>query len=295
MKIIHSLWTKPLFKEKRLNAFDRFMGGWSEKKYNYMSWTLSCLQFKKFYDTIELYTDNYGKKVLIEQLELPYTKVHVILDKLNNYDFDLWAIGKIYTYSLQNEPFLHVDGDAFIWEKFNSKVESSDLVVQNKEINYPYYRESLKEIFSEFSYIPDCLHELKDKEDIQSINAGIFGGNDTEFIKGYTKEAFRFIDKNINHLKRINIGIFNTVFEQLLFYYRAEQENKTIYCYKKNINEKFEGLAEFNDVKKYTKYIHVVGDYKKNEEVGQKLERRLLVDYPEYYFKIIRLLKKNII
>ncbi len=293
MKIIHSLWTKPLFKEQQINDFDRFMGGWSEKKYNYMSWTLSCLQFKTFYDEVELYTDEYGKEILIDQLDLPYTKVHIVLDTLNNYDFDLWAIGKIYTYSKQKEPFLHVDGDAFIWEKFDEEIENADLVVQNKEINFPYYKKSLNEIFSEFSYIPSCIKKLKNETDFHSINAGIFGGNDTEFIREYTKEAFKFIDKNINKLNQINIGIFNTVFEQLLFYNIVKQEKKKLIFFKKNVNEKFEGLAEFNDVKKYTKYIHVVGDYKKNKEIGQKLERRLLISYPEYYFKIIELLKKN--
>jgi hypothetical protein len=83
MKIIHSLWTKPLFKNKNLNAFDRFMGGWSEKRFNYMSWTLSCLQFKSFYENIELYTDEYGKKILIDILDFLLFSAHFLKQFIN--------------------------------------------------------------------------------------------------------------------------------------------------------------------------------------------------------------------
>jgi len=75
-------------------------GGWSDKKYNYMSWAFSCLQFKKYYSEVELITDKLGKELLIDKLELPYTSVKVELDQLNSYHSDLWALGKIVKYNL---------------------------------------------------------------------------------------------------------------------------------------------------------------------------------------------------
>src|ERR1700730_5036463 len=129
MKIIQSFWSKP----SREISSDKSMGGWLEKKNNYMSWALSCLQFRSFYDEVELVTDRYGYDLLINQLELPYTNVKIVLDDLNDFHSDLWALGKIYAYSLQDEPFIHADGDIYIWEKFSDKIENAELVAQNIE------------------------------------------------------------------------------------------------------------------------------------------------------------------
>jgi hypothetical protein len=126
-KIVQTLWTKPVF-EDNSNIHQRFHGGWLNKKYNFMAWTLSCLQSKKFYENVELVTDARGKLLLIDNLELPYTNVRVELDCLNNYPNILWTLPKIYTYSIQDEPFIHIDGDVFIWEKFHEKIESANYV-----------------------------------------------------------------------------------------------------------------------------------------------------------------------
>jgi len=295
MKIVHSLWTKPMFKKQDRNDFDRFDGGWTDKKYNYMSWALSCLQFGKFYDQIELYTDNYGKEILIDRLQLPYTKVHVVLDKLNHYHPDLWTIGKIYTYSIQNEPFLHVDADAYIWERFCPELENSNLVAQNEEIGFSHYRKSLEEVMGIFNYKPVCICRQNYQTQPSGVNAGIFGGSDIDFIKDYTKVAFELIDKNIIDLEKVNIGQFTVFCEQHLFYNMAMERKKLIYYLTHGINEDYDGLAEFSGVSKKTKFIHVVGKFKKYAQTGENIARRLLLDYPEYYFRIDGLLKKQVI
>ncbi len=81
--------------------------GWLHAEYNLMSWALSCLSLRKYYNQVELYTDQRGYDVLIKKLHLPYTAVHVV------YDDNLclpqhWAYAKLKTYSMQTEPFLHI-------------------------------------------------------------------------------------------------------------------------------------------------------------------------------------------
>lgn len=78
-----------------------------------MSWALSCLKFKEIYNEIELVTDINGKHLLYDILELPYTNVVTKLDDLNDYNHNLWALGKLYAYKLQQEPFIHVE---LMWE-----------------------------------------------------------------------------------------------------------------------------------------------------------------------------------
>ena len=125
MKIVQSFWSKP-HSDALINVWEsRSHGGWLDDKYHYMSWALSSYQLRKYYDEVELVTDAAGKELLIDILNLPYTNVVVKLDEINDYDRDLWALGKVYTYSLQQSPFLHVDGDIFIWKPFEKKLLES--------------------------------------------------------------------------------------------------------------------------------------------------------------------------
>ncbi len=57
MKIVHTYWT-PNKIEKAINN----KGGWLTNEAHYMSWALSCLNAKKLYNKIELYTDNEQTK-----------------------------------------------------------------------------------------------------------------------------------------------------------------------------------------------------------------------------------------
>ena len=114
--IIQSFWSKPFFKENDdLNA--RFKGGWLSANFFFYSCLLSCLKFKQNYGEVTLYTDNLGKELLIDKLEIPYSKVNLELNELQDYPAELWALGKVFTYSLQEKPFIHADTDVFIWNK----------------------------------------------------------------------------------------------------------------------------------------------------------------------------------
>ncbi len=289
MKIIHSYWSKPSIEK----GYDRSAGGWSDKKYNYMSWALSCLQFKKYYSEVELITDKLGKELLIDKLELPYTSVKVELDQLNDYHSDLWALGKIYAYSIQDKPFMHADGDLFIWKKFDSDLESASLFAQNQELNFPYHFDSVKEMEDNLPYIPVCIQEERaiNKDDIYGCNAGIFGGNNISFFKEYTKEAFAFVDKNINDIHKINIGRFNITYEQFLFLCLAKYKNIKIHYFTEGVDHHFKGMTNFNRVPKKTTFIHPVGYYKKYKPIGEHIAMRLLADYPSYFYKIEKLIR----
>ena len=73
-----------------------------------MGWALSCLQLRKYYPEVVLYTDKVGAEMLIDTLKLPYTEVACEFDKFNDIHKDLWALPKIHAYASQHTPFLHV-------------------------------------------------------------------------------------------------------------------------------------------------------------------------------------------
>ncbi|WP_461631562.1 DUF6734 family protein [Labilibaculum euxinus] len=284
MKIIQTYWSSPA----KLNSPDdkngRNNGGWLSEYYHACSWALSNLKFRQFYPHMELYTDTNGYDWLVNKLGLKYTKVHLSLDNFDTYHPTLWALPKIHTYSLQNEPFIHVDGDVYIWEKFNSELENGQLLVQNFEGETPYYKMAIEQIKENFSYLPDLLKEqIYNDHPFTAVNAGIIGGQDYKFFKEYATVAMDFIDRNKNHLSKIDIGMFNPIFEQLIFFLLAEEKRISITPFSKGIKKNFAEFLTINDVPLFTKYIHTIGGNKRLEYMCNEIEARLKYEFPKEY------------
>ena len=153
MKIIQSCWSC-----NRPNLLE-FNAGWLTPEYNLMSWALSCLQMNKYYDNLVLYADPVSARTLIDELHLPYTTVRCELEKLNKFNPELWALPKIYTYSKQEEPFLHVDADVFIWKPFDIDLLSSNLIAQNMEIATDYYENVMFSLEKNLKFLPNEIVE----------------------------------------------------------------------------------------------------------------------------------------
>ena len=290
MRIIQSSWTCNKFDMLRSNF------GWLSPEYHLMGWTLSCLQLKQFYPIVDLYCDNSSKKILIDILQLPYDNVICNLDKLNTYHSQLWALPKIYAYSQQKSPFLHVDGDVFVWQKFDENLLTSNLIAQNVEAATIYYDTIMKSLESSLIYFPnEIIVERKQRNPILAYNAGIFGGKDINFFREYTKKAFEFVDKNNMNLSKIDVTNFNIFFEQYLFYCLAKSKKKTVNVLIPEIigDNQYKGFGDFARVPYEKKYLHLLGTYKKNEFVCNQMANRLRQDYPIYYYRIIELFKKN--
>ncbi len=71
--------------------------GWAAPHFHLMGWALSCLQLNKICQRVELYANTYAAKLLIETLELPYSKVHTLHDEFLIANENLWALYKIFT------------------------------------------------------------------------------------------------------------------------------------------------------------------------------------------------------
>jgi hypothetical protein len=69
MKIVQTLWTLPSLSDKSSKNIlqNRLKGGWINQRYNYFSIAYSCLTLKKFYNKIELITDDFGEDLLIKE------------------------------------------------------------------------------------------------------------------------------------------------------------------------------------------------------------------------------------
>lgn len=288
MRIIQSYWSC------RKSDLITDQPGWLAPEYHLMSLALSALQLKKHYKDLVLYADSTSAKLLIDELNLPYTEVHCELDKLNKYHPELWALPKIHVYAKQNVPFLHIDGDVFIWKPFEEKLIQNELVAQNMESATVYYSKIMNELEANLKYFPiEILEERTQKNPIHAYNAGIFGGQDTIFFQEYARKAFEFVNKNETALSKIRVGNFNIFFEQYLFYCLAKKRNKTVGVLFEDIigDNQYKGFGDFIEVPYNKQYLHLLGNYKRSKTVCLQLADRLRQDYPEYYYKIIKLYK----
>lgn len=208
MKIVQSLWTFP----RQLTGEDL------------VRWALSFTLAKRHHGRVELHTDEYGAFLLSDVLGLGYDAVYRTLDGISSEARpSLWAFGKIVAYQAaasQNEPFIHIDDDVFLFKPLPEWFVNSPVVAQCSE-TYSYYKL--------------CLSTLTDSQrrasslppsKWQAYNTGVFGGSGLEFIAGYARGA-RALVREL--MKDPNAKEFcNTVFEQAYLGKVAKEVNQEI-------------------------------------------------------------------
>lgn len=265
--------------------------GWVKPEYNAMSWALSCLQLKKVYGNVTLYANKPAASFLLDELHLPYENVVIFPESYILPHPGLWALPKIWTYSLQQKPFLHIDGDVFLFDKLSEDLVSGDVVGQNIEVATEYYTSMQREIEEHFTYFPDVVkNDFAMDEPIRAINAGILGGNDIELFKEYTAEALRYIDRNTQHFPVVTVDHFNVFFEQHLLYVMAMEKHSNIKLkYNDIIEDKgYSYIGNIMDTPRYRDYVHLLGHFKKDEFTCQKMSSKFRELYPDVYEGILK-------
>ncbi len=290
MKIVQTFWCGAQNSNKPLHI----NGSWTSPEYNWMSWALSTLLLRRHYNQLELYTDEIGKKILIDTLRLPYTKVHIVFHENAIIHPKLFGLAKIHTYSLQQEPFMHVDGDLFLWNPVPQHTKGARLIASNPEVDLFFNKKILDEMEAHFEYIPDHLKNLNQQEHIFSSNAGIIGGSDLTFIRKYCSEANRIVNENREHLEKVDLGLLNMLIEQISLFYLAAQENvKTVYCVPKPVDHPlYKDYWRFADIPEVP-MIHPVGGCKQIPYVLYHLARRLQLEFPQMYYHILQCCKNE--
>lgn len=286
MRVVQTFWSG------RKNPLENGYG-WLSPEFNIMSWALSCICLKRNYDEVILYTDSAGYAIFHDMLELPYTRFEVLYDNIKCKP-EHWAYSKMLTYSLQEKPFIHVDGDVFLHNRLSPLIESSGLIAQNMETGTSYYKNMMNPIMMNIAAVPDILHKEIIKDSIPSYNAGIIGGNDIVFFKEYCQTAFEFIEKNkLNDLENeyVNVNL-NILFEQILFYALATKHNKKVATVINHpIIDNGYMYDEFCNFHAFDRLplMHIIGGHKKNPEICRMLRVILSERYPEIFERIQQL------
>ncbi len=206
-----------------------FSFGWLTPEHHLMSWCFSCLQLKKLGYKPHIFCNNEAAQLLIHDLALPYSEVIISHNDYYIPDKRLWALSKIHTYSLQTVPFLHIDGDVFLFERFPEKLLQSEVIAQNMEEATAFYTGAQEGYMKYFSYFPpEVKADFFSGQPIKAVNAGILGGTNATFFQEYAHEAIAYVKRNERHLSDVAIDQFNVFFEQHLCYSMATCRNLNI-------------------------------------------------------------------
>ena len=298
MRALWSFWSRP---------FHAYYGRiWSKPLHHLLAWGLSVSAASRHYPETVLITDQPGKRLLVDELGLRFAHVSTELDRLKNVDPGWWALGKLVAYSLQDEPFVHLDSDVFLWKPLPRYLVESPVFAQYPEgfdENGPYYRpQDIEWAFSEekLKLPPEWVWVRKNRNHFPAANCGILGGSDPEFLRYYAQTAIQLVTAPPNAAAWSRLSdkrCYNIVIEQFLLSACAEYHsfhpasshrhvhlNHLFSSWEYAFNPKYAARAGF---------AHLVAGAKSHPQVGRRIEQRVRDHDPSFYLRCARFLARN--
>ena len=285
MKFIHSFWSKPFSDASTNNNWNlRYHGGFPNAFLFYCSWTYSCLSIQKYYPNLHLVTDEEGMYIFRDVLKLLYKSFSTDLEKIDDYNPGLWALGKLHAYKIQDEPFCHLDGDVFLFGPVLDDVLHGKVFCQSFDEDTDQYAEIHPYIHKNFKNVPEAYNASL-SDGIKLINAGILGGNDLSVFQEYTANAFELIDNNHDVLEQINVGLLNLYYEQFLFSNMVRRQNIEVASLfsEDGLEPNF---AAFHQIPTHSRYVHLISHLKRSTEFMEQVVTRLQFEFPDYYERV---------
>jgi len=284
MRAVWSFWTKPF------EAHDHRR--WLSRRQYLLSWILSFGSISKHYPQTALFTDDDGARLLIDQLQLPFVEVSTELNKLAHHDPGFWTMGKLYTYRVQKEPFIHFDNDLFLFKPLPEELASAPVLAQNPEPECIYKPESLEASLSEAGsvWLPaEWVWYRVAGSRTGGDCAGIFGGNRVDFIKHFSEQAIKLVEHPDNQRGWESLEKFVPMIwvEQYLLPacidYHRQQASSPFHDIE--IRYLFDSMSHAfqSDRAEQLGFTHCLGDAKLNKELAARIEARVKRDYPEHY------------
>ena len=281
MKAVYTHYSKPYGQDIR-NSQTHWLFPYLE----FLILAYSSAKSKKFFDKTVLVTDVYGKKLIIDDLGIPFDEVIIELDGCET-NPRFWASGKIYGYTKaikEYEPFVHFDNDAgyhIVPPKFDGALKVQHIHSDYREGFGASLKTLVSRLVSEtpntFPY--DIYHEAKE---IKGCNCGMIMFNDKDVWNEFSKytwalqnaDFFDKIEKEAVAPMYRHFNHWNVVIEEILLY--------LIYVRLKGKEPdvEFPTMNGFNFTKEIpnpNKYFHIWGSKKDREFM--KVREKIAVDY----------------
>ncbi len=269
-----------------------YSGGYMSATINWLSMAYSCLLLKKYHPTDNLifYGNEDMVRILGDLFQLPYDDYKIIEA---NDEFSTWFYcwPKILTYEAQQNPFIHVDIDIFMWGTLPSSLMEAPLIAQHLENDSTFYLNVYNQMKEDNICFPGFMEVCYDNNVINSYNAGLLGGHDLAFFQEYVWEIRKFLELNKSQIAISDRKfLYNVVFEQWLFYGLTRKYNKSVCTfYKKPIKnfnmEEAHVPLQILSLKKLA-YLHVM-EYKRNIACNRFIVYKMRSEFPDVYDRIL--------
>lgn len=251
MNFYHVLWTQPMKKNRWYYSYE------DNVRMTIYYYGLSVAYLKKLNQTIDLYTDSEGKKILEH---LSYDNIYVVLDDM---DKDIpgcnWAAGKIESFKHSKLGDIYIDGDVFIKRQ-------------------------------------ECLDKLLENTNFDGYFAGLenpkqlsFTSNEDDPDYEINKNKYNMIYWDYNNLMEdfdfpLNIPIYglNACNGGLVIFNNQEYKDKYLYAYDYMLNQikNSERIKEEYEKNSYL-CLDLITEQRFFYEVGKKYKLGFLLDYWE--------------
>lgn len=292
MNAVWSFWTKP-FAAGRAPS-------WYNELHHWLAWGLSVYSARQHYLETWLVTDDAGARILIDELQLPFTHVSTALNVIARENPDWWALGKIEAYRRQEAPFVHIDTDVFLWKRLAIRLEQADVFAQHPESCYRPEELECALGWPRRGWLPREWLWYRRGASPRAECCGIFGGRRVDFIQHYADTAKRLMaDRRNRAALRIQHGKTGQMWllEQYLLsacldYHR--ERKRSPFC-GIEIRYLFENWEDASRPERATEagFTHLAGGAKCSLRVARDLERRVRHDLPEHYERCINYLQNQ--
>ncbi len=280
MRAVWSYWSKPYSQARGYT--------WRTPLHHWLAWGLSLRLARNHFPETMLVTDRAGKALLVDCLGLSFTHVSTELESLRHADPDWWVLGKLMAYGIQEQPFVHLDTDVFLWKPLPPGVLNASVCAQNPEQHSALAQwcgpREIERAFAECDLPLPAEWEWarsRSLETYDEVNCGILGGNRTDFIRYYANLALDLV-LNPAHARAWALlngaHNLNTIIEQFLFiacfdFHRSHPESPF-----RGINARYvfqsmeEALNQENAAR--AGYTHLWAEAKRDHLITERLEQR---------------------
>jgi hypothetical protein len=293
MKVLQSFWSKP-FQSPHDESFDsRFMGGFPLKRHFIYTWALSILRLRDHFEYVHLVTDDFGKHLMMDVFQFPYTSCSTELENIKAIPAQFWCAGKLYVFSETNEEFIHFDGDVILGDLFNKNITHENVIAEYQYEDKPgMYNKVLSYIRSQSSNlnITPEIRQIITKENFiyNDYNLGIVGGKNYHFLNDYATESLKLIETNKNLItsEYLPTSFLNCFIDQFIFFNLSKSKNlKVSLCLKDKFNTNYDYQKHIlHSLTTKFSFVHLHSTYKIN--YYQIPEKWLKFYYPHVYDKI---------
>lgn len=293
LRAIWSFWSKPYWRQRR--------SGWASELHHWLAWKLSVETARQHYPDTWLYTDDAGADILVGQLGLPFVHVSTALNALDSCDPNWWALGKVYAYSLQTAPFVHIDADVFLWKPLPGRLVRAAIFAQNPEPFVPgrswHHPEVWERVLGDQpqGWLPVEWLWYRQRAPAQRTECcGILGGTQLPFIRHYARQALRLVMEPGNQagLRRLDDRPWHMILvEQYLLAACVEFYRRRVGSPfgRIDIAYLFETDAAAWNRKRLMQagYTHLISGAKRDPVFAQRLQARVQREYPDYYARCV--------